>query len=191
MTAGLRYESWQEELNRDAQLFEDLDGNVTPSATPISAIDGSDINGDAFLPKLALSYEINPNLIAYSSITRGYRPGTHNYLAFADEELIVDAEDSWNYEIGVKTSWLDDRLGINLSAFYNDINDAQVLVLDDSLTFGDISNAQARAIGAELEMRATPFDGFDIIAGLGYTDAEYTDYTNEITGENFDGNALL
>ena len=192
LTAGLRYEYWQEELNRDAQIFEDIDGNITESTFfPVTEIDGSDINGDVLLPKIALSYEINPNLVAYGSITRGYRPGTHNYLAFTDEELIVDAENSWNYEIGVKTSWLDDRLGINLSAFYNDINNAQVIVFDDSLTFADISTAQARAIGAELEMRATPVEGFDIIAGFGYTDAEYTDNTNPFTGESFDGNKLL
>lgn len=39
-------------------------------------------------------------------------------------------------------------------------------------------------------MRATPVDGFDVIAGFGFV-AEFTDYTNPFTGENFDGNQLL
>ena len=192
LTAGLRYEYWQEELNRDAQTFRFTDGTVVPSLFfPFSEINDSDINGDVWLPRFALNYRVNPNVGVYGSIARGYRPGTHNYLAFTDEELIVEPEQSWNYEVGLKTSWFDDRLGINLAAFYNDISDFQVLVLDDSLIFADISNAEARAIGAELEIRATPFDGFDIIAGLGYTDAEFTDNTNPFTGENFDGNRLL
>ncbi|MEO1349819.1 MAG: TonB-dependent receptor [Cyanobacteria bacterium J06635_15] len=157
---------------------------------PLTEISDSDIDSDVLLPRVAVSYEINPNMVAYGSISRGYRPGTHNYVAGPSDELIVDPENSWNYEIGLKTSWLDDRLGVNLAAFYNDISDAQILVLDNNF-FADIFNAEARSIGAELEVRATPFDGFDIIAGVGYTDAEFTDNANPFTGEDFDGNQLL
>lgn len=60
-----------------------------------------------------------------------------------------------------------------------------------SFLTGRISTAQARAVGAELEVRATPFDGFDIIGGFGYTDAEFTDNDNPFAGEDFDGNQLL
>ncbi|MEM9216573.1 MAG: TonB-dependent receptor [Cyanobacteria bacterium P01_F01_bin.150] len=192
LTAGLRYEYWQEELNRDAQVFETFDGAIEPALFfPATEIRDSDIDGDVWLPKFAASYRFNPNVMAYGSINRGYRPGTHNYLALSNDELLVDSENSWSYEIGLKTSWLDNRLGINLAGFYTDINNAQVLVLDDSLLFADIFNAEARAVGAELEIRATPFEGFDIIGGFGYTDAEFTDNANPFTGENFDGNRLL
>ena len=192
LTAGLRYEYWQEEFNRDAPFFEFVDGTTGPAVFfPATEISDSDLDGDILLPRVAVSYEINPNMVAYGSITRGYRPGTHNLAALTDEELIVESEKSWNYEVGLKTSWLDNRLGINLAAFYNDINNAQVLVLDESQIFGDIFNAEARAVGAELEVRATLFDGFDIIGGFGYTDAEFTDNSNPFTGEDFDGNQLL
>ncbi|MEM0981731.1 MAG: TonB-dependent receptor, partial [Cyanobacteria bacterium P01_H01_bin.58] len=192
LTAGLRYEYWKEELDRDAQVFQFVNGPTVPSFFfPFTAIDDSTIDGDAWLPRFAVNYQINPNVGVYGSIARGYRPGTHNYIAFTNEELIVDPERSWNYELGLKTSWLNDRLGINLAAFYTDISDLQVLVLDNSLTFGDIFNAEARTLGAELEMRATPFEGFDVIAGVGYTDAKFTDNTNPFTGQSFDGNRLL
>ncbi|MEM6520699.1 MAG: TonB-dependent receptor, partial [Cyanobacteria bacterium P01_C01_bin.70] len=193
LTAGLRYEFWQEELDRDASTFRASEGGaVMPSPlAPLSEIDDSDIDGDVWLPRFAINYQVSPNVGVYGSIARGYRPGTHNFLAFTDEELIIEPENSWSYELGLKSSWFGDRLGINLAAFYNDISDLQVLVLDDSFLFADISTADARAIGAELEIRATPFDGFDIVAGLGYTDAEFTDNTNPFTGEDFDGNNLL
>ena len=192
LTAGLRYEYWQEELNRDAQIFRFVDGTVTPSVFfPFTEISDSDIDGDAWLPRFAASYQINPNVMVYGSIARGYRPGTHNYVAFTDEALIVEPETSWNYEVGLKTTWLNDRLGLNLTAFYTDVSDLQVLVFDGGGLFSDIFNAEARSVGAELEIRATPFEGFDIVAGLGYTDAEFVDYTNELTGEDFDGNQLL
>ena len=193
LTAGLRYEYWQETFDRDASIFRSFAGDTEiPSLlSPFSEIDDSDIDGDVWLPRVAVNYQINPNVGVYGSIARGYRPGTHNFVAFTEEELIVEPENAWNYELGVKTSWFDDRLGINLAAFYNDISDLQVLVLDNSFLFGEISSADARAIGAELEIRATPFEGFDLIAGLGYTDAQFTDNTNPFTGEDFDGNQLL
>ena len=185
LTAGLRYERWEEDFNLDTEFFDFLSGEI------IAITDESDIDGDVWIPRFAANYRLNSNMAVYGSVARGYRPGTHNPFALTDDDLIVDAENSWNYEIGVKTSWLDNRLGINLSAFYNDISNAQVLIFDNSLSFADIFNAEARAIGAELEIRATPFDGFDIIGGFGYTDAEFTDNANRFTGESFDGNQLL
>ena len=192
MTAGLRYEYWQDELDRDASIFvsdEPIDevNLPIPPLFPVS----SDIDGDILLPRVAASYRINPNALLYSSITRGYRPGTHNFAAETDGSLIVDPEKSWNYEIGLKTSWFNNRLGVNLTGFYNDVTDYQVFVVEPNGLISDVFNADVRAIGAEFEVRATPFDGFDIIAGLGYTDAEFIDFTNPATNENFDGNRLL
>ncbi|MEO0397379.1 MAG: TonB-dependent receptor [Cyanobacteria bacterium P01_A01_bin.137] len=193
LTFGLRYEYWEEEFNRDAPIFRSVDGTVFPSFFSLAPeVNDSDIDGDVWLPKFSASYQFNPNMVAYGSVARGYRPGTHNFVAQVDEELIIEPENSWNYEIGVKTSWLDNRLGINLTAFYNDITNAQVFVLEPpSFLTGRISTAQARAVGAELEVRATPFEGFDIIGGFGYTDAEFTDNDNPFAPEDFDGNQLL
>ncbi|MEO0012604.1 MAG: hypothetical protein RLZZ535_993, partial [Cyanobacteriota bacterium] len=36
-----------------------------------------------------------------------------------------------------------------------------------------------------------PIQGLDLIAGFGYVDAEYTDYINPFTGEDFEGNRLI
>ncbi|NJL20324.1 MAG: TonB-dependent receptor [Leptolyngbyaceae cyanobacterium SM1_3_5] len=188
ITAGLRYEYWRDQLSR-SQAFEADDGTVTPGS--LAPLDDSTINGDALLPRVAIGYRFNPNLFAYTSITRGYRPGTQNYRADNQASLIVEPEESWNYEIGLKTSWLDDRLTLNFAAFYNDITNFQVLLPGPDTLFRDITSAEARVLGAELELRATPFDGFNIIAGFGYSDARFTNYTNPFTNENFDGNRLL
>ena len=188
LTAGLRYENWRDELSRN-EVFAAIDGTETPFGLP--PLNGSEVDGDAWLPRLAISYRFNPNLLAYGSIARGYRPGTQNYRADDERTLAISPEESWNYEIGLKTSWLDNRLTINLAAFYNNLTNYQVLLPGPDTLFRDIANAQARVLGAELEVRATPLDGFDIIAGFGYADARFTDYTNPFTNENFDGNRLL
>lgn len=40
----------------------------------------------------------------------------------------VRQEDSWNYEVGLKSSWLDNRLNISLAAFINKVGDYQVIL---------------------------------------------------------------
>ena len=191
LTAGLRYEYWQDTLDREA-LFTAVDGTETPlGLSELVPLNNSDADGDAWLPRFAVSYRFSPNVLTYGSIARGYRPGTQNYRADDDATLVIDPEESWNYEVGVKTTWLDDRLTLNLSLFYNDLTNYQVLLPGPDTLFRDIANAQARVLGGELELRANPLEGFDIIAGFGYSDARFTNYTNPFTNENFDGNRLL
>lgn len=184
LTLGLRYEYSRDELERGDRA-ETFDGVVTTSGE----INDS-INGDALLPRFVVTYRFNPNVAAYGSITRGYRPVTLNY-GIDDASLNdVRRESSWNYEIGLKSSLLDDRLTLSLAGFINEIDNYQVLLPNAQGFFTDITNAQVRIVGFEAEARAIPFDGLELIAGFGFVDTEYTDYSSPSTGESFDGNKL-
>jgi iron complex outermembrane receptor protein len=103
----------------------------------------------------------------------------------------VRAEKSWNYELGVKSSWFSDRLSVNVAGFINDVSDFQVALTGDTGFFDDIANAEALIKGLEIEAKAIPLSGLDLIAGFGYTDAKYTDYVNPFTGEDFEDNRLI
>ncbi|WAL58524.1 TonB-dependent receptor domain-containing protein [Thermocoleostomius sinensis] len=184
LTLGLRYEYSRDELER-SERTETFDGTVTTSGEVEDST-----NGDTLLPRFAINYRFIPNAAVYGSITRGYRPATLNY-SIADPTLNnVRQEESWNYEIGLKSSWLNDRLFLTLAGFINEINDYQVLLPNEQGFFTDITNADVRVVGLEAELRAIPADGLELIAGFGYADAEYTDYTNPLTGEDFNGNQL-
>ncbi|NJL40404.1 TonB-dependent receptor [bacterium] len=184
LTVGLRYEYSRDDLER-RDTAETFSGIVTTSGELDDSIDG-----DALLPRFAVTYRLNPNVAVYGSVTRGYRPVTLNYT-IADASLNdVRQESSWNYEIGVKSSLLDDRLTFSLAGFINEIDDYQVLLPNAQGFFTDITNAQVRVVGFEAEARAIPLEGLELIAGFGFADAEYTDYSNPSTGESFDGNKL-
>ncbi|MEM9275333.1 MAG: TonB-dependent receptor [Cyanobacteria bacterium P01_F01_bin.143] len=115
--------------------------------------------------------------MVYSSIARGYRPSGVNFRPDNEGTLTFAGEKSWNYELGVKSSWLYDRLGINFAAFYNPVEDYQVQEFDStSFVPIAIANADARISGFELEARATPIPGFDITAGFGLADANFTNF---------------
>lgn len=178
LTAGLRFESFNSTLQNLDTVFTPPGG---PSFTTFSARDVQQ-DTDILLPRLVAEYRFNPDLMIYGSVTRGYRPGGVNFRGDATT-LTFNAEKSWNYEIGLKSSWLDDRLKVNLALFHNDVNDYQVLVTDN-LAVGRIDNAEVNITGGELELRATPMDGLDIIAGLGISDAKFTEFGN------FDGNRV-
>ncbi|NEP57136.1 MAG: TonB-dependent receptor [Symploca sp. SIO2G7] len=187
LTAGLRYESSESNLDNRERTFVPADGSASFTS---GAFDDIEKDGDIVLPRFIGEYRFNPNVMVYGSIARGYKPPGVNFRAETQETLTYEAEKSWNYEIGLKSSWLDDRLAVNLAVFHNPVNDYQVPVPDATGFFRDVANAEVEITGFEVEARATPVNGFDIIAGFGFVDAEFTDYTNPFSGEVFNGNKL-
>ncbi|MEN9517984.1 MAG: hypothetical protein RLZZ381_572 [Cyanobacteriota bacterium] len=187
LTAGLRYENSDESLER--RSFEESEGD--DSAENTTPFVDSNVDDNAVIPKFAIEYSFSPNIATYTSITRGYKPPTQNYSTDDPTLRNVRAEKSWNYELGVKSSWLEDRLSVNVAGFINDVSDLQVALIGDTGFAEDITNAEALIKGVEMEAKAKPIQGLDLIAGFGYTDAEYTSYINPFTGEDFEGNRLI
>ncbi|MGK7927556.1 MAG: TonB-dependent receptor, partial [Spirulina sp.] len=137
-----------------------------------------------------VEYGFSPDATIYGSITRGYKPAGLNFRANSDDTLAIGEERSWNYELGVKTAWFDDRLIANLAVFHNVVDDFQVGLADITGLTRNIANAQVSITGLELELKARPADGLDITAGFGYTDAKYDSFFNPFTGQTLDGNKL-
>jgi iron complex outermembrane recepter protein len=187
LTAGLRYENSDEELSRRSFVVSEGDDSVEDTTPFVN----SNVDDDAVIPKFAIEYSFSPNIATYASITRGYKPPTQNYSADEPALRNVRAEKSWNYELGVKSSWFSDRLSVNVAGFINDISDYQAPLVGDTQPFEDITNAEVLIRGLEIEAQAKPIQGLDLIAGFGYTDAEYTRYIEPLTGEDFEGNKLI
>jgi iron complex outermembrane receptor protein len=186
LTAGLRYERFWDQLNL-SNTFDDPVLGTVPNGL---ALQDSVTEGDVLLPRFAVQYRVNPAVTLYGTIARGYKPGTQNYSASGLDTLIVRPESLWNYEVGVKTNWLDNRLSANLSLFWSDVDNYQILLNDPTGINTFIANGGVSTKGFELELNAKPAKGVELIAGFGYTDARFTRYTNPFTGQNFNGNRL-
>ena len=134
---------------------------------------------DAFTPRLGFEYQATPDLMAYVSASRGFKSGGFNGRALSLAEIdSFDPEYIKSYEAGVKSQWFDRHLLLNLAAFYNDYSDIQLTSIRSvqGLIVAVTENAgQARIQGLELEMVAQPVKPFTIRAGIGYTDARYTE----------------
>ena len=133
-----------------------------------------------------LRYQIHQDVMVYGSIGTGVKSGAFNTTAnpladFAANNLITDPEKVTSYELGMKSSWLESRLSMNLAVFYMDYEDLQVRLGCVDCGPGGIplrymSNAgTASGQGFELEMVALPTDGLRLSAGVGYMDTVYDD----------------
>ena len=88
-------------------------------------------------------------------------------------------------KLGLKSSFFNNRVVVNGSVFYIQIDDKQVAELDGETDIMQVRNAaEAHSQGFELEVKAKPAAGLDVFAGLGYTDVVFDDWlANERTGK--------
>ncbi|MGD1852432.1 MAG: TonB-dependent receptor [Cyanophyceae cyanobacterium] len=187
LTAGLRFEYRNFSIDRRSRFT--FEGNSTATVPDYSLTSTESI----LLPKVAIEYRFQPNILAYGNISRGYKPGGFNTLSDSPDESEFESETTVNYEVGLKTSWLDNRLTANLALFKTDVSEYQVVGF-----VGELSNqivtvlnaTDADILGVELELRAKPTDRIDLIASFGYLNTEFQEFTDTFTGEDLSGNQL-
>ena len=137
---------------------------------------------NSFTPKVAFDYHINDNTMIYMSVAKAVNPGGFNITINggalpAATERTYDEEKSLNYEIGIKSTWLNNRLTANLAVFYIDWDDqiVRALGINNAILNQNIGESSSR--GFELELAAKPAKNWDVLAGVSYTDAQYDKYT--------------
>jgi len=133
------------------------------------------------LGKANLSYKFTPNRMMYLTWSEGYRPGGINRRGTLPPYI---TEFLTNYEIGWKTSWLDNRLTFNGAAFRQIWDDFQFSALgQNGLT--EIRNAnQARIQGLEMDVNWAATYNLRLSAGVGFYDAELTEnYCGEVDAD--------
>ncbi len=170
ITLGLRYD-YEHKKFTYSQLATQKMGMPTVFG------DNSNSYG-VLLPKAALSWHATENIMPYVSVSRGYRGGGFN-LAQGGSDLgsAYDPEYTWNYEAGIKTTWLDKKLKVNVAGFYIDWTDIQVM--ENNFPQFDISNAgKAVSQGVELDVSWLAAPGLEFYGTFGYTDARFTDYVS-------------
>lgn len=174
----------------------DLRTFSNPPVTEPTALN-TDRNFTEVSPHVSLTRRLAPGKMVYGSITRGYRAGGFNPVSPPGSEA-YDEETSWNYETGVKTTWLEERLKVNLAAFYISWDHLQ-LNLPLGQTYYISNTGDAESAGLELEVSARPLRNWDIFGSFGYDRAQFgkgstsihTDALGINTGVNIEGKDLI
>jgi len=174
--------------------FVDAAGNPDPSASEQSE------SWSDFSPRLVLDYRVNDDVMLYAGVTQGYKSGGFNTYPSADTtpgprflQVVpeatrpVDPETTVNYEVGIKSQFLANRLLLNASAYAIDYEDLQVQVIENQVV--SLANAGAASSnGVELETKFRVSQYLTLFANGAWMDAEYDRFSR--SGVDFSGTPL-
>ena len=145
----------------------------SPAIAPATAVNAERDFTDVS-PRFTLAYHAAPGKSAYITASRGFRAGGFNPASPTGSEAYGE-ERSWNYEGGVKTSWLGQRVSLNGAVFYLTWRDLQVNVPNPfvPLQFYVANVGSATSKGFEIELNARPAPGVDLFGSVGSADARF------------------
>ena len=189
LTAGLRYDHIDLEGKEEWTYLELLP--APPWFQPKTDKFDKDLDFTEILPKASIVFDFTEDIMSYATVSKGYLAGGYNYAFVTNNNnFTYDPEYTWNYEAGIKTAWLANRLMANAAVFYIDIKDKQVSEwLQGGGPFDKkVTNAgQAHSQGIELELQARPVQGLDLFSSVGYTEAKFDDWTTlQADGTTYD-----
>ncbi len=202
VTAGLRWSSETKDidLQRRGGVAPVVFGNTSrwwefesvTSPLQVTAQQNEKKTWQDFSWDITPEYQIDDNLRVYLRYARGFLSGGFNGGATNQGAVgLVDPEYLTDYEIGLKSEWLDGRLNINANAFYYDYEDIQTniqYVYNNRYVSRRTNGGQGKVWGAELEIAAIPLDNLRVNLALAKLHTEYTDYvsgTTDYTGDEF------
>jgi iron complex outermembrane recepter protein len=144
-------------------------------------------------PQATLTFKPNNALMAYLTISEGYKGGgfqndAPNAVAAAKP---YNPEEVRNYELGLKWEFLDGRARWNSAIFFEDYKDLQVQQTDGGCLCNIIANAKAAEIkGIETEFQMEPVHSFYFFVNGSYLHDKYTEFVDPVNGTNYAGKTL-
>lgn len=162
LITGIRYE-------KDQQKFKNNSTNIKIEKS-----------WDSITPKIALQYNLNKDLMSYFSITKGYRSGGFNWMAMDSDYYSYDPEELLSYEIGLKSVLLENKLILNTSIYYINIDDMQVSHGVSPSVAYMTNAAKATSKGFEVDIKARISESFSVDAGFGYNDTKFDEFSDSL-----------
>jgi iron complex outermembrane receptor protein len=128
-------------------------------------------------PYVNVAYHWTDDLMAYLSYSKGFKSGGFTQRVFPPVAQVpdVDPEFVTVYEAGFKWSAAGHRARINGAVFYTDYSDIQVqgFTAAGGVAPVYINGPKARMQGFELEVQASPAEGWFTEMSVGYLDDKY------------------
>lgn len=142
------------------------------------------VTEQGFSPKASIAFFPTRNFRTYATISRGFRFGGPQIAASTpttDVPEFYKSDSIWNYELGVRTDWLDRTLRFDASAYYLDWKDPQVFQRSSDNLVSFIDNVGgAKGKGVESLLRYLP----PVIPGLSLELS--TAFNKTVSSEPFD-----
>lgn|GEM_PF-1729653 len=180
VTFGIRYDYEYKNQRIRAEYMAD------EAEVILARSDTSTANGFSnFSPKVGAEYQFCSNSNVYFNYSRGFRAGGISQLSGDAREAlqIFDPENSDNWEVGSKNTFLKNKLQLNVALFSTSVGNAQVptLLLPEAIIV--TRNAgKLHSRGVEVELRLKPLKQIEFNYNMGYTHARYEVLTIPVDG---------
>jgi outer membrane receptor for ferric coprogen and ferric-rhodotorulic acid len=166
---GLRYD------RTDSELHSQTSGNSQQK------------KDEAVTGRIGLTYDFTSHVSGYTLYGQSFLP---QLFSVDKEGNILDPETGEIYEAGLKTEWLDGRLGINTAVYRIDREHIPVSVATPpGVPQYSISSGLQRSDGAELEINGEPLPGWQLSMAYNVLNSDYKDRDDPLYGTKPGGSA--
>lgn len=142
---------------------------ISSGAILVTANQPGESDEDVFTYAVSPRWHLSDDTMLYARMATGYRPGGPNTIV-ANMPPSVDADELTNYELGLKTIFMDGRALVNAAVFYIDWQDIQ-----QARSFAGVSGldnaGDAESQGIEFESLFSVTEGLQLGFNFSYTDA--------------------
>lgn len=181
LTTALRY---------DDNEYENTTYTMRDKSTIIPVPDPNGLLGPtqdekrhAYQPKVQLSFRFTPAAMGYATWSKGFRAGFFSGGSFTLPEKTT------NFEVGLKSAWLDKRLRANAAVFHIDYSDQQFSTVINQPPFRvPVTLPETNIDGVELETTFAAGRGLTLGASLGYLDSVDVEDTRSPFAPKWTGN---
>lgn len=191
-TLGARYIEVEKTVRQSPVQPGPLTANRIPDAQALAPFGGGfrfsteSREDDDFLPSVDLKYQFSENTNLYGSFRQGFKAGGYslanppqgqmtNFIQGFDPET-VDA-----FELGLKGTYFDSRLDLNIALFSMEFDDRQVSSLAEGgtgLTQAVANAATSTTTGVEVDFSALLSDRWSMKGALTLMDSTFDDFVN-------------
>ena len=195
VTVGGRWYKYELEAEGavDFPLFNSVFDGAPPDAISLdfSPVDQDD---DGALFKLNTAYRVSDEILAYFTVSEGYRIGGGNGVApcpdplpdnqigcALPDERVFEADETTNYEVGVRSTWLEGDLVLNAAVYYIDWEKPQLAATTENGLLPITTNGKgAESSGVELSGSWQLTDALSVRGSYSYNKAELTDTADDL-----------
>jgi iron complex outermembrane receptor protein len=214
ITSGLTWQDFGRPLGLSNFSNPDWAGNVpcTDGTNPGTLVGVCQNKKDWSEPtyRATVAYQINDDTMTYFKFDRGFKSGGYNDQTGTNGYFVAsflepyDPEYADSFELGLKTTFLDDRLRVNTALFYVNYDDAQRSVVSSTCIIsaagtspcgpnGELgaqfqetrffNAAQMTVQGIEVEATMLVTEGFLVNANVSYNDGNYDEFGADTNGD--------
>lgn len=144
-----------------------------------------------FTPSVKLSFRPNDDLLFYLGYASGFKSGGFDTSGSETRTVAYEPELVDTISLGMKSTWAEGRLRMNVELFHNDYTEKQlqsIALLPTGLESITDNVGEVTSTGAELELLwLPPIEGLTLNLNLGYLDSEIDEYI-ELQDDGFGGN---